>query len=111
MAAVVLDVEAVSLTGSGLSLGRLCRSSFFPVGRLLSSQAAALQLEAVRTVHHPVDDGVADRHVADDFVPAADRNLAGDQQRALVIPVVDDLQQVTALLGRQRLGSPIVDDQ
>ena len=30
-------------------------------------------------------------------------NLAGDQQRALLVAVIDDLQQVAPLLGGQRL--------
>jgi hypothetical protein len=32
-------------------------------------------------------------------VPAADGNLAGDQQRSLSFAVIDDLQQVPPLLG------------
>ena len=44
-------------------------------------------------------------------MPASHGDLAGDQQRALVVAVVDDLQQVAPLLGGERLWPPIVDDQ
>jgi hypothetical protein len=44
-------------------------------------------------------------------VPAANGNLAGDQQRPFPFSVVDDLQQVPSLLGVQRLRTPVVDDE
>jgi len=74
-------------------------------------QADAFQLEAMGTVNDTIQNGVAQGHVADDIVPASHRDLAGDQQRALVVAVVDDLQQVAPLFGGQRLGPPVVDDQ
>ena len=58
-----------------------------------------------------VEDRIAEGWIPDDFVPAADGNLAGDQQRTLSLAVVDNLQQVAALFGVQRLGAPVVDDQ
>ena len=50
-----------------------------------------LQLDAVGIVDEPVEDGVGQRRVADDVVPAIDRHLAGDDQRAGVVAVFDDL--------------------
>jgi hypothetical protein len=44
-------------------------------------------------------------------MPATDGNLAGDQQRTFPFTVVDGLQQIAALLGVQRLGTPAVDDE
>ncbi len=38
-------------------------------------------------------------------------DLAGDQQRASIVAVVDDLVEVATLLGFERLRPPIVDDQ
>jgi len=44
-------------------------------------------------------------------VPTRHGYLARDQERALVVEVVDDLEEIAALLGGERLGSPVVDDQ
>ena len=37
--------------------------------------------------------------------------LAGDDQRAAIVAVFDNLQQIAALLGGQRLGSPVVQNE
>jgi hypothetical protein len=108
----VTGIEAVSLTGSHVSPGRGVRQARGGAGgRLALAQAGALQLEAVGTVDDTVQDGVAQSHVAHDLVPAGHGDLAGDQQRAPVVAVVDDLQQVAPLLRAQRLRPPVVDDQ
>jgi hypothetical protein len=44
-------------------------------------------------------------------VPAIDRELAGDQQGSPVVAIVDDLEQIAALLGIERFRPPIVDNQ
>ena len=50
--------------------------------------------------------GVGERGIADDLVPAGDRHLAGDDQRAGVVAVFDDLQQVALLLGESAAPAP-----
>jgi hypothetical protein len=62
------------------------------------AQAGALQLDAVGAVDDAIQDRVADGWVAHEFVPARHGNLAGHQQRSLLVAVVDDLQQVAALI-------------
>src|SRR3546814_14708703 len=49
--------------------------------------------------------------VADDHVPAVDRNLAGDDDRSCLVAILDDLQEIAALLGVERLRSPVVEDE
>jgi len=71
------------------------------------AHAGAFQFEAFDAVN----DRISNVQIANDLVPASHGNLAGDQQRALVVAVVDDLQQVAALFGGQWLGPPVVDDQ
>jgi hypothetical protein len=71
------------------------------------AQAVAFELDAVGVVDNAVEDSVGQRGVADDLVPAFDRQLAGDQQRAGVVAIFDDLEQIAALLRAERLGSPI----
>jgi len=62
-----------------------------------------------------VDDAVEDRigesWVTDQVVPSVHGNLAGDQRGATAVAVLDDLQQVVALLGGEWLQSPIIEDQ
>jgi len=108
--AVVLDVGVVSLTGLGVSPG-CCVRQVRGAGRLLFAQAGAFEFEAVGTVDDAVDDRVSDGQIPDDLVLAGYGNLACDQQRALVVAVVDDLQQVAPLLGGQRFRPPVIDDQ
>ncbi len=47
----------------------------------------------------PIEDGVSQGRIADDFVPAADWDLGGDQDGAAVVSVFDDLQEVATLIG------------
>ena len=72
--------------------------------------AVAVEFDAIGVVDETVEDGVGDGGIADDLVPALDRHLAGENDRAGVVAILDDLQEVAALLGRERLWSPIVED-
>jgi hypothetical protein len=38
-------------------------------------------------------------------------SVLGDQQRPLLVAVIDDLEQVMPPLGGERFGPPVVDDQ
>ena len=62
-------------------------------------------------VDEAVEDGVGQRGVADHVVPTVDRELAGDEGRGALVAVVDDLQQIAALLGGERCQAPIVEDE
>src|SRR5665213_4181180 len=58
-----------------------------------------------------VEDRVTERGIGDHLVPFTDGDLAGDQQRAAFIAVIDDFEQIAALFSTERLRSPVVDDQ
>ena len=75
------------------------------------THAVAVQPKPVGVVDEPVEDGVGDRGVADHFVPVIDRELAGHDGRAAIVPIVDDLQQIATLIMRQRGEPPVVEDQ
>ena len=60
--------------------------------------ALAGEVQAVRVVHEPVEDGVGDRRVGEHLVPVLHVDLAGDDRRAAPLPVVEDLQQIAALI-------------
>jgi hypothetical protein len=58
-----------------------------------------------------VENGIGQPRIANHFMPATDRDLAGDQEGPSVVAIVDDLEQIAALLGIERLWPPIVNDQ
>src|SRR5271166_6101485 len=78
---------------------------------LLSSQGFAAQLDAMGVVDDAVENGVGQGGVADQVMPAIERDLAGDQGGAAAVAILDDFQQVAPLLWAERLQSPVVEDQ
>lgn len=75
------------------------------------SKAFAAELDAMGVVNDAIEDGIGQRWIADDLVPTVDWHLAGDHDGAGVISILDNLQEVAALLGVQRLWPPIVEHQ
>ena len=49
--------------------------------------------------------------ISNHIVPAVDRNLAGDDERAFVVTVLDDFEEIARLFGVERLRPPIVQYQ
>jgi hypothetical protein len=62
----------------------------------------ALEGQPVRVVHEPIEDRVGDGRIGDCLVPVIDRQLAGHNRRAAIVPILDNLKDVATLLGRQR---------
>ena len=58
-----------------------------------------------------VEDGVGESGNSNQVVPSFDGNLAGDDQRSLVVPVFDDFEQIPGLGSSKRLRPPIVEDE
>src|SRR5271155_4959290 len=75
------------------------------------SHALTLERQPVRIVYEPIEDGVGDGRIGDCFVPVIDRQLAGHNRRTAVVPILDNLKNVAALLGGERGEAPIVQDQ
>lgn len=66
------------------------------------AQARACQQQPVRVMHQAVEDGVGERGIADDLVPMFDGQLAGHDGGLAAIAILNDLQEIAALLGGQR---------
>ena len=62
-------------------------------------------------VDDTVEDGVGECGFSDDVVPFCDGQLAGDQDRGVLMSVLDDFHEIAALLGVEAVGSPIVEDE
>ena len=58
-----------------------------------------------------IENGVCQSGIADELIPAIDWKLAGDDERAGVVAILRDLEQVALLVGQQRFRSPIVKDE
>jgi len=92
-------------------VGGLVKSASTSERRTLLSQAFAGEVDPVGVVDHPVEDRIGECRDADHIVPAVDRDLAGDQERAGVVAVLDDFEQISRLIGVERFGPPIVEDE
>jgi hypothetical protein len=65
----------------------------------------------VGVVDQAVEDSVGIGGVADQCVPLIDRELAGDDGGAVAVAVLEDLQEVVAGRGVERLEAPVVEDE
>src|SRR5882672_11947387 len=66
------------------------------------AQRRAFEVDAMGAMDDAVENGISQGGITDDFMPAIDRDLAGDQQRPPVAAIVDDLEQITTLFGIER---------
>jgi hypothetical protein len=75
------------------------------------AHALASELDPVGIVNDAVEDGIGKRRIADDLMPAVDGHLTGDNERAGVVAILEDFEQVAGLVGRERLRAPIIEDE
>ena len=80
-------------------------------GLLLLSEALSFEFDAVGVVDEAIEDCVCDCGIPDNFIPAIDGQLAGDDDRTSFISVLDDLEQIAALIGVERLRSPVIKNE
>jgi len=62
-------------------------------------------------VDDAIQDCVGQRGDPDQIVPAVHGNLTGDDERAPIVAVLDDFQEIARLIGRERFGSPIIENE
>jgi hypothetical protein len=67
------------------------------------AQTLAGEFDAIGVVDDAVENGVGESWDPDQIMPAIDGNLAGDDERALVVAIFDDFQEIARLLGAERL--------
>jgi hypothetical protein len=65
----------------------------------------------VGVVDEAVEDGVGDGGIGDDLVPVLDRHLAGDDGRSPLVTIIDDFEEIAALLAGERGEAPIIEDE
>ena len=57
---------------------------------------------------HAIQYRVAERGLTDDIVPGSHGELAGDQDGAAAVTILDNFHQIAPLAGGEAVGSPIV---
>ena len=75
------------------------------------SHGFSFQVELVGVVDEPVEDGVCEGGIPDHGMPALHGQLRGHDRGAQSMAVLDDLEQVAAVLGAELRHPPVVDDQ
>jgi hypothetical protein len=68
-----------------------------------------VEFEAVGVVDDAVQDGVAESGLANDLMPGGKGELAGDQQGAAAVTILDEL--IAPLAGGEAIRSPVVEDE
>jgi hypothetical protein len=71
-------------------------------------QTFAFKLDTMGIVNNAIEDRIGERRIADNVVQAIKRDLAGDEERAFVVSIIDDLEEIAALLVIERFRSKIV---
>src|SRR5215208_7382127 len=62
-------------------------------------------------VHEPVEDGIGVGRIADDLVPFVDRHLAGQDRRTAAVSFFEDLVEIAAGAGIERIETPIIENE
>ncbi len=75
------------------------------------AQAFAGQFDATGIVYDAVADCVGEGWNPDQIMPAVYGNLAGDDEGAFVVTVLDDFQEIARLVGEERLPAPVIRDE
>src|SRR4030067_2770029 len=78
---------------------------------LLFPTGVPLETDRVRVVDEAIEDGVRDRGIADGPVPFFNGDLAYDESGFSSVTVLDDFEEVAALLVGKRGDSPVVEDE
>ena len=78
---------------------------------MLFAQAFTREIDPIGVVDHPIEDRVRKRWNADHIVPAVDRYLTGDHDRAGVVTILDNFEKVARLVWGERFRSPVVEDE
>ena len=76
-----------------------------------ASQAVPGEIDPVRVVDEPIEDGIGVSGIADQLVPFVDGYLAGDDRRSAAIAFFENLEQFVTCGGIEGLESPVIEDE
>ena len=81
-----------------------------PDSRLFFPHRLPLEVDSVAVVEQPVADAFRRARLPDDLVPLGDGHGAGDDDAALEVALLDDVEEDFALLGLEHVGAEVVED-
>ncbi len=81
------------------------------LGRFEFPERASGQRDAVRVMDEAIEDGVAKRGVADEFVPVVHGHLAGYESRAPTGSIFDHFEEIAAFAIAERGEPPVIQDE
>ena len=88
-----------------------CFSGWFGRNQFAIAHGPTFQRDAVGGVDEPIENGVRQCRAADDVVPAVNRQLAGDQGSGGLVSLLDDFEEIAALVGGQQLRTKVIENQ
>ena len=91
--------------------GSLLLSLFVSSAGVLGAHGRAVQFEPDGAMNETVEDGVGQGGIVELAVPVGDRQLTGDDRRAVAEAVVEDFEEVTCPRGVDRRQTPVVEDE
>src|SRR5690606_31141133 len=75
------------------------------------SDRAAREIDGMSVVYEAIEDCVGDGWIADVLVPLADGELASEDSRSIAVAVLEDLEDIAALLFAHGRDAPVVDNE
>lgn len=96
----------------GLGIG--CRRRRRVGGRLAGFDLAhrgAIEFEPVSVVDNTIQYRIAESGLADNLMPSCHGELAGDQEGATAMAILDDLHEIAPLAGGEAIRSPVIEHE
>jgi hypothetical protein len=75
------------------------------------AHGGAVEIEPISVVNDAIENGVAERRLADDLMPGGDRKLAGDQRGATTVAILDDFHEIAPLTGGEAIRAPVIEHE
>jgi len=85
-----------------------CKAVLFGHG---FAHGGSVELEPVGIVNDAVQNGVGEGRFSDDLVPFRQAQLGGDQDGGALVSVLDDFDQITALIDISAIWPSVIEDQ
>ena len=83
----------------------------FVFARLYLSHGGSIEFDSVGVVDYAVKDGIGEGGFANNLVPLVDRELAGNQDRCILVPIFDDFHEIPSLVSIESIRPPVIQDQ